>query len=129
IDKLAWEVVGAGTAVPTIIYIKETTGSMSVTTWADMINGATEVYAGSLTPTANSWYQVTLNNPFLYQGGNLLVLVATNYGGSGGGTNPTIRYSSSTNNHQTWTADDSAPTGTGSRTSNRPNIRISYYSN
>jgi len=68
-------------------------------------------------------------NSFDYQGGNLLVLVATNYGGSGGGTNPTIRYSSSTDNHQYWTEDGSAPTGTGTRTSNRPNIRISYYSN
>ncbi|MCO5269742.1 MAG: fibronectin type III domain-containing protein [Brumimicrobium sp.] len=128
ITDIGWDVAGtAGSACPTKIYLATGVASPLVsTTWATMISGATLVYDGSTTPApTNGWYNVPIN-PYLYSGGNLVVLVETNLGGSGGGTNPLLRYSSSTGNNLTWTADNNPPTGNGVTSSSRPNVRITY---
>jgi hypothetical protein len=55
-----------------------------------------------------------------------MVLVETNYGSTGAGTStgPAIRYTSATSKHMYVRADNTAPTGNGTVTSYRPNIRI-----
>ncbi|NVO09815.1 MAG: DUF333 domain-containing protein [Bacteroidales bacterium] len=116
--------------VPVKIYIKQTTAStITATTWANSISGATLVYSGTMAgTTANTWKTFTLTTPFSFTGGtnNLMVLVETNYGGTGAGssTGPAVRYTSATSKHMYIRADNSAPTGNGTVTSYRPNIRL-----
>ncbi|NVO11823.1 MAG: metallophosphoesterase [Bacteroidales bacterium] len=118
--------------VPVKIYIKHTTAStITATTWATLISGATLVYSGTMAGTAAStWKTFTLTTPFSFTGGtnNLMVLVETNYGGTGAGssTGPACRYTSATSKHMYIRADNSAPTGNGTVTSYRPNIRLTF---
>jgi hypothetical protein len=131
IGKLGWYPTATrSTSIPVKIYIKQTTATaITASTWATMISGATLVYNGTMAGlTANTWKEFVLSTPFNFTGGsnNLLVLVETNYGGAGTGTSagPAIRYTSATNRHMYVRADNSAPTGNGTVTSNRPNIKL-----
>ncbi len=131
ISKLAWyPTLTTTNNVPVKIYIKHTTAiALSATTWASSISGATLVYSGTMAgTTANAWKEFSLTTAFNFTGGtnNLLVLVETNYGGTGAGssTGPAVRYTSATNQHMYIRADNTAPTGNGSVTSYRPNIGI-----
>ncbi len=116
--------------VPINIYVKTTTAStLTATTWATLTTGATLVYSGTMAgTTANTWKEFTLATAFNYTGGtnNLMVLVETNYGNAGAGTStgPAVRYTSATSKHMYIRADYTAPTGTGTVTSYRPNIRL-----
>ena len=116
--------------VPVKIYIKQTTAStITAATWANSISGATLVYSGTMAgTTANTWKAFTLSTPFNFTGGtnNLMVLVETNYGGTGAGssTGPAVRYTTATSKHMYVRADNAAPTTTGTVTSYRPNIRL-----
>jgi hypothetical protein len=118
--------------VPVKIYIKHTTASTTTaSTWATSISGATLVYSGTMAgTTANTWKAFTLTTPFSFTGGtnNLMVLVETNYGGTGAGSSsgPACRYTSATSKHMYIRADNSAPTGNGTVTSYRPNIRLTF---
>jgi hypothetical protein len=78
--------------------------------------------------TANTWKAFTLSTTFNYSANNLMVLVETNYGGTGAGssTGPAVRYTSATSKHMYLRADNSAPTGNGTVTSYRPNIRLTF---
>ncbi len=117
-------------SVPVKIYIKHTSAStITAATWANSISGATLVYSGTMAgTTANTWKAFTLSTPFNFTGGtnNLMVLVETNYGGTGAGssTGPAVRYTSATSKHMYVRADNTAPTTTGTVTSYRPNIRL-----
>jgi gingipain R len=131
ISKLGWyPTLTTTTSVPVKIYIKHTTAStLTASTWATMISGATLVYNGTMSgTTANAWKEFVLSTAFEFTGGsnNLLVLVETNYGGAGTGTSTgaKFRYTSSTSRHMYVRADNSAPTGNGTVTSYRPNITI-----
>ncbi|WP_191906948.1 BNR-repeat neuraminidase N-terminal domain-containing protein [Adhaeribacter soli] len=133
ITQLAWYPTSAKAASPVKIYLKQTTAtSPAADTWANTINGAILVYDGSPALTAGSWNTIALTNSFDYFGGteNLLVLVETNHGGSGNGagsTNPAVRYSSVTSTHRYWQTDTNPPTTeTGTSTSNRPNIQVTF---
>jgi hypothetical protein len=55
-----------------------------------------------------------------------MVLVETNYGGAGAGTSTgaKVRYTSATSKHMYIRADNTAPTGNGTVTSYRPNIKV-----
>lgn len=131
INKLAWySTVTTSYSVPVKIYIKQTTSStITASTWATLTSGATLVYSGTMAgTTASAWKVFTLTTAFSYTAGtnNLMVLVETNYGGTGAGnsTGPGIRYTSATSKHMYVRADNSAPTGTGTVTSYRPNIKL-----
>jgi M6 family metalloprotease-like protein len=131
ISKVGWyPTVTSSTSIPVKIYIKQTTATtITATTWATMISGATLVYNGTMAGlTANTWREFVLSTAFNFTGGsnNLLVLVETNYGGAGTGTStgPAIRYTSATSRHMYVRADNSAPTGNGTVTNLRPNIKI-----
>lgn len=131
ISKLGWyPTVTTSYNIPVKIYIKHTTAtSITATSWANMISGATLVFNGTMNgTTANVWKEFVLSTAFEYSGGsnNLLILVETNYGGTGTGssTGARYRYSSSSKRHMYVRADNSAPTGNGTISNNRPNIRI-----
>jgi hypothetical protein len=116
--------------VPIKIYIKQTTAtSITSATWATTISGATLVYSGTMAgTTANAWKEFALSTAFNYAGGsnNLLILVETNYGGTGIGTSTgaQVRYTSATKRHMYIRADNTAPTAKGTVNNNRPNLRL-----
>jgi M6 family metalloprotease-like protein len=131
ISKLAWYPTLTTTYnVPIKIYVKHTTAStITATTWASSITGATLVYSGTMAgTTANAWKVFSLTTAFNFTGGtnNLMVLVETNYTGTGAGssTGAAVRYTSATSKHMYIRADNTAPTGNGTVTSYRPNILI-----
>ncbi len=132
ITKLAYYPTVTTTAnVPVKIYVKMTTAStITSSTWATLTSGATLVYSGTMAgTTANVWKEFALTTTFNYTGGtnNLMVLVETNYGGTGTGTatGAGVRYSTATKKHMIIRKDSSAPTTKGTVSSSRPNIKIS----
>ena len=131
ITKLGWyTTLSTSVNVPIKIYVKQTTAStMTATTWASSISGATLVYSGTMSgTTANAWKEFVLSTAFNYAGGsnNLMVLVETNYGGTGTGssTGARVRYTTATSKHMYMRKDNSAPTTNGTVSSSRPNIKI-----
>ncbi len=83
--SIAWHYTGAST-VPAKIYLKNTTETSFVTSvsWNSLVGDATLVYDASLT-TSSGWVEIDITD-FDYTGDNLMVLVASSYGGNGGGT-------------------------------------------
>ena len=140
ISKLAWyATINTTASVPTKIYLKRTSAStLTASTWANMISGASLRYNQTKTGTgANGWNVYHLDSPFdLGMGENLIVMVETNYGGSGsdsaagggsggGGIHSSFEYDT----HLTWWGDNSAPTGNNNNTPGlRPNVKL-YYTN
>ncbi|MBK7096149.1 MAG: hypothetical protein IPH57_14325 [Saprospiraceae bacterium] len=125
ITTLGWYVGTAySTNIPTKIYLKTTTSStLTSSTWATMISGATLVYDATRNYTPTGWLTIDIID-YTYPGDNLLVLCETNYGGGGTSSYPVFRYSTATSQHQYWYQDNSAPTGSGTVNSNRPNIQL-----
>jgi hypothetical protein len=129
IQKLAWNVATASTVNdPVKIYLK-VVGSTTLAsdTWANLIAGATLVYNSTTPISPTGWKDFTLSTPFSYAGGNLLVLVESNYGG--GGTSPSgYCYYTTTSGyqHENFYADNTPPTGTGNLSYSRPNLRVSF---
>ena len=141
ISKLAWyATINTTASVPTKIYLKRTSAStLTASTWANMISGASLRYNQTKTGTgANGWNVYHLDSPFdLGMGENLIVMVETNYGGSGsdsaagggsggGGIHSSFEYDT----HLTWWGDNSAPTGNNNNNTPglRPNVKL-YYTN
>lgn len=122
----------AGTIIPTKIFLKNTTAStLTSTTVATEQAGAVLVFDAPVTisnATVNNWYTITLTTPYSYTGsGNLEVITETNFGGTGVGSSTDLYFRHSAvgaNRFQHWSADNSAPTGTGTLSGNRPNIRL-----
>lgn len=123
---LAWNISTATTAnIPIKIYLKTTTSTDQISdTWANMIAGATLVYNATTQFTPTGWKNFDITD-FSYCADNLLVLCEANFTGTGAGSTVYFYYTSTaSNSHQTWTADGSAPTGTGSIGTSRPNIQM-----
>lgn len=125
-----------GNATNVRIYMKmRTTTFTANSTYATETTGATLVY-GPTTITGASfavgWNTVTLTTPFNYTGGtdNLEIIVETNAtgGGNEGSTGKQFRYQTQGNNqyYQYWSKDTSAPTGNGTRSTLRPNVRLTF---
>lgn len=126
LTQLAWKVsTSAATVIPVKIYLKTTTATdLTADTWANMIAGATLVYNANVTFTPTGWKTLDITD-FSYCGDNLLVLCEANYGGTGTSPYPYFYYTATSNQaHETWTADTSPPTGSGSTSTSRPNIRF-----
>jgi len=113
-------------AVPYRILMKNTTATaLTATPWATMIADAILMKEGTYTFSQTGWTNFSFETPFVYTGGNLIVLVETNFGGPGT-TSPAFRYTTgATGCHQYWYQDTTAPTGNGYLNTNRPNIGIS----
>ena len=132
ISEIAWYTnTATSVSVPTKIYLKTTTSTtLTNATWATMIAGATLVYDATHTGTvAGGWNSFVFGNTFDVDDGlGLIVLVERNYGGGGNGTSSGagVNATEFTGGHLTWNQDNSAPTGSGSVSSIRPNVTITY---
>jgi hypothetical protein len=130
ITSLGWSVSTSGSAVvPYEIYIKPTTETAQTQmTWTDFIDGITPVKVGSYTFNSIGWHEFTLDSPYIYNGGNLLIGVKVNYGGSGAGYSdaPIFYHSTGTTaSHQQWQKDSTIPDGdNGALNTNLPNLLI-----
>ena len=128
ITRLGWQVAtSSSVTVPYKIYIKTTTErDLTKMTWAQFTGGATLTAQGSYTFSSQGWHELLLTTPFVYTGGNLLIGVEANYGGSGGGDYcPKFYYSTGdVESHQTWQQDGSAPTTQGYVRRWLPNVRL-----
>ncbi|MCJ7933467.1 MAG: GEVED domain-containing protein [Chryseobacterium sp.] len=131
--SVAWNATAStSVTLPVKIYLKAVPSSTTTLTaqdWATVTGGSTLVYSGNVSNLPTGWNTVTLQSPFYYNGtDNVMVMVETNYGGSGGGssTGSAITYSTATSRHMYYQADSNAPTGTGTVTSSRPNIQMTF---
>ncbi|MFW5627846.1 MAG: choice-of-anchor D domain-containing protein, partial [Candidatus Cloacimonadaceae bacterium] len=127
IESIGWELVTtAAVPVPYKIYmstIDETETTQQL--YDDMIDDMTLVAEGELTFDSLGWNLFELDEPFIYTGGNLLVAVETNYGGTGGGSTERFTYTGGhTNQHIYWQADNNPPATQGYRTALRPNLML-----
>ncbi|MBU0486956.1 MAG: T9SS type A sorting domain-containing protein [Bacteroidetes bacterium] len=134
ISQIGWNIkeIWHDCSGPVKIYLKETSdGAMAMDTWANIKNGATVVYNSTVTfPSSanNEWFTIDLATPFTYSTNNLLVLVESNYGGSGNGYiggdvdfNATAGMS---NKSEFWWGNPIQTTGTLS--ANRPMFQITF---
>ncbi len=121
----------ANGAAPFVIRMSNTTQStFNASTFASEIVGQTNVLSGTYILSAATpvleWATVNLDNPFIYTGNNIKITIETNATGLGNETEAGKQYRWSAGACQTWNADNLPPTGTGSVTSIRPNIRFYY---
>ncbi|REC62601.1 hypothetical protein DRF65_09135 [Chryseobacterium pennae] len=115
--------------IPLKIYIKAVPATtLTAQNWAAATTGATLLYSGTVGLVPTGWYTVPLQLPFTYNGvDNLMVLVETNYGGSGTfTTGAKLTYSSVPTGHMYIQGNTTAPTGNGTVTGNRPNIQMTF---
>ncbi|MDD4310454.1 MAG: hypothetical protein PHO32_08745, partial [Candidatus Cloacimonetes bacterium] len=133
IQSLAWYATrSVSTATPVKLYLKATTATaLPAVNWASTITGATLVFNGTINSiTANSWMNINLSSAFtLPEANNLMVLIETNYGGTGSGNSlgggfRNTNYSPINTRHKFWSNNNTPPTSTGSFDILRANIRI-----
>lgn len=129
ITHLGWNVEASYTSVcPAKIYLLTVADSTLVAdTWANITNTASLVFDGDLVFNASGWHMIDIAD-FNYSSGNLLVLVETNYTGTGTMSYPRFYYSENNSLYQSWWADNSPPLGLGSINNKRPNIKIDFQS-
>lgn len=126
ITHLGWYISTAQTSsIPIKIYLKRTNNSVLTNqTWADMIAGATLVYNSTVSFTPVGWKTFDITD-FTFCADNVIVLCEANYGGTGAGSTVYFQYTTQASyQHEYYYADNSAPTGTGSLSYDRPNIQI-----
>jgi len=126
VTAVKWYVgTSAAFVIPYKIYLKTTTeNTMAASPWANMLTDATLMQDATYTFSQTGWVTFNFATPFIYTGGNLLVLVEANIGAwvSGGAT---FRYTAAVaGQHQYWYQDGSPPTASGTINTNRPNIGI-----
>ncbi|EHQ42622.1 fibronectin type III domain-containing protein [Myroides odoratus] len=132
INKLAWDIGEIKGDRPVKIYLKEVESATLVAgNWNSFIDGAVVVYEGGFIPGSVGYNTINLHTSFNYTGGvkNLLVLVETNFGGSGnndGVNGLKIKATAATNMHFQAGTDTTAPTANLSATAERPNLKITF---
>ncbi|WP_048508432.1 GEVED domain-containing protein [Chryseobacterium angstadtii] len=131
IQSVAWNATAATSInIPVKIYLKSVPAATTTVTsqdWATATSGASLVYSGNLNNLPTGWNTVTLQTPYYYNGtDNLMVLVETNYGGFGTGplAGNAFTYSTAASKHMYLEVDSTAPTGSMTVNSDRPNIRM-----
>ncbi|WP_336964044.1 fibronectin type III domain-containing protein [Chryseobacterium contaminans] len=130
--SLGWNSTGTSNiGMPVKIYIKPvgTTTTLTAQSWNTLTTGATLLYSGSVGLIPTGWYTIPLQLPYTYNGiDNLMVLVETNYGGSGSfATAPKLTYSNVPSGHMYIQKDTTPPTTqTGTVTADRPNIQMTF---
>jgi len=114
------------TNVPYRIYMGTTdAAAFTAVTWADFSEDLSLVKEGTHVFNTSEWHNFVLDNPYLYEGGNLIIAVETFYGGSGGGSGHSFRYTTSaSNSHQYWYGDNTPPVTYGTLNTYRPNIMM-----
>jgi hypothetical protein len=86
----------------------------------------TECFSGSIT-FVHGWNTITLDQDFAYNNSNNLVVKLENRDGSYASPYPAFDYTTSSNKAAYKYNDGSYPTGNGTRTSIRPNMRFMFY--
>lgn len=127
LDEIAWYCVATtATVIPYKIYAKTTTNTaQTAQTWDSFVSGAQLLKQGTYSFTTSGWKIFTLDTPFPYVSGNLIIGVETSYGGSGGGSGHTFYYTTgTTGSHQYWNTDTNPPTGNGSLNTQLPNVLL-----
>ena len=130
INTLGWNVSTAGSAqIPYKIYAKLTDATLLTTmTWAEFISTATLVKEGTQVFDSTGWHNLTLDTPFSYPGGNLLIGVEANFGGSGTSQANCPRFCFTSTNYtgssQNWHQNDSPPLDNGTLSHYLPNLLL-----
>ncbi|HEX8326303.1 MAG TPA: GEVED domain-containing protein, partial [Hymenobacter sp.] len=137
ITQLAWLKSNAGTLTGSNVFTVQLANSAQATLgttqpWSALTTGATQVYTSTtqqVTGAAGDYFSVTLSQPFVYTGGNLLVLTDHEKQGTASGainfvTNPAVGYA-------LGFADGSALTAATALTAvsygdRRPTLRVTY---
>ncbi|MFO7660942.1 MAG: carboxypeptidase-like regulatory domain-containing protein, partial [Candidatus Cloacimonadaceae bacterium] len=129
ITGIQWDcAVQYGNTVPYRILMKNTTATAFIQEpWATTITDAQVCAEGSMTFDQTGWVFFSFTTPFFYTGDNLMVLVETNYGGTGTTSSQTFRYTDATTaSHHYMYAENSPPTTNGYLSDNRPNVGILF---
>lgn len=117
IESIGWNVANSKTTdVPYKIYLGTTADTqLTSQTFDSLTQNMILVDEGNYAFDSLGWHTITLSNPFTYTGGNLVVAVETNYGGSGAGYGnyAEFYYTTATNAHMYWNADSNPPAGNG----------------
>lgn len=127
LDNVGWYCATSSTnAVPYKIYAKTTTDAgFTADTWANFSATATLLKEGTYTFSSVGWHMFSLDTPFTYASGNLIIVIETFYGGSGISSYPYFYYSTgASNSHEYWYADTTPPTGNGSLNTQLPNVLL-----
>ena len=128
--SLAWNYSDANKTIPAKIYLKHTDLSAFPATssivWNDIIADATLVYDNTFV-SASGWNEIDITD-FNYTGGNLMVLVASNKGGSGNASASAKYTTAGSNNHfygrkDTSVDDDASISSMGSYSNGLDNQR------
>ena len=91
------------------------------------VTNYTECFSGSIT-FVHGWNTITLDQDFPYNNASNLVVKLENRDGSYASPYPAFDYTTSSNKAAYKYNDNSYPTGNGTRTSIRPNMRFMFYS-
>ncbi len=134
---------GRTATTPVVIRMKQSLGvpGLAANLYSVASSGYSQVFNGSVNSSlwaTGTWVMITLTTPFYYTytgTNNLEVIVETNFGGSGSvseNATPTTWARTSiiapnNNRFQRWTADGLPPNGTGILSTDRPDIRLTYY--
>ncbi|MDD3536032.1 MAG: choice-of-anchor J domain-containing protein, partial [Candidatus Cloacimonetes bacterium] len=129
INALSWNCMSTGSSditMPYKIYLKQITdNSITALPWTGMIAGAQLVKEGTHCFNTGGWHNFNLDVPFLYTGDNLLVLVETNYGGTGVSEGPFFRATLAAYiTHLCYSGDNTPPTTNGTFNDYRPIIMM-----
>lgn len=133
ITSLGWNIshIWSNGDGPVKIYLKENATFLNSDSWASLKTGATVVYNGTVTFPASAsddWFTINLTTPFNYSSGNLLVMVESNYGGSGnGGIGGGVDFNSFNVNSgydEFWWGNPIQTTGTSS--TSQPMLQITF---
>ena len=137
ITQLAWLKSDAGTLTGSNILNVSLANSTQTTlgasqTWGALTTGATQVYTSptqQVTGVAGDYFSVTLSQPFVYTGGNLLVLSDHEKQGTASAvinfvTNPATGFALGTANNATFT--NTTALTAASYGDRRPTLRVTY---
>lgn len=104
IYMLAWNCSEASNiSIPYRIWAKNTTATtLPRMRWQEMMTGTTLLKEGTFAPNYLGWHVFQLDTPFAYTGGNLVVVVETNYGSTMGGSGQMFDYTYVNSRSQSW---------------------------
>ncbi len=128
VESAAWYCnTTSATSIPYKVYAGITPASaLTVQSWDTLKSTLTLVKEGTHVFNSTGWHTFEFDTPVMYGGGNLIVAVETNYGGSGGGSGHQFRYTAgTTGSHMYWNVDTTPPTtANGTLNTSLPNLML-----
>ena len=129
---IGWDCANtSSTDIPYKIWLKNTTATeITADSWTNFSADLTLVKEGNHSFSESGWNSFTLDTPFEYTGGNLIVATESAVGGSGGGTGHTFKYTSTPTSHGYWYSDNTFnPEQNCNVNANRPNLMLGFLTN